>query len=96
MTSLYMSKYNVEKLDKAINTVNTLHQRQTEMEALFSRSDMTFSPQSIRGHMLDVMSFNFDLQLYLTLTKEEHVNQYGLLEMASKDLLRGIATMGQR
>ena len=45
--------------------------------------------------MLDVMSFSFDLQLYLTLTEEEHVNQYSLLEAAGKDLLRGIATLGQ-
>ena len=45
--------------------------------------------------MLDAMSFNFDLQLYLTLTEEEHVNQYSLLEEASMDLLRGIATLGQ-
>ena len=45
--------------------------------------------------MLDAMSFNFDLQLYLTLTEEEHVNQYSLLETASKDLLRGVATLGQ-
>ena len=45
--------------------------------------------------MLDAMSFNFDLQLYLTLTEEEHVNQYCLLEMASKDHPRGIATLGQ-
>ena len=41
------------------------------------------------------MSFNFDLKLYLTLTEEEHFNQYSLLEAASKDLLRGIATLGQ-
>ena len=86
-------KYNVEKWDEAIDSVNALHQQQ--MEALFSRSDTTFSSQSVRGQILHVMSFNFDLQLYLTLTEEEHVNQYGLLETASKDLLRGIATLGQ-
>ena len=45
--------------------------------------------------MLDAISFNFDLQLYLTLTEEECVNQYGLLEIASKDLLRGITTLRQ-
>ena len=45
--------------------------------------------------MLDAMAFNFDLQLYMTLTEEEHVNQYSLLEAACKDLLRGIATLGQ-
>ena len=93
---LMYGKYNVETLDEVKDTVNALLQRQTEMEALFSRSDMTFSSQSIRGQMQDAMSFNFDLQLYLTLTEEEHVNQYNLLEAAIKDLLRGIATMGQR
>ena len=48
---------------------------------------MAFSSQSIRGQILDAISFNFDLQLYLTLTEEGHVNQYSMLEMASKDLL---------
>ena len=66
-------KYNVEKLDKAIDTTNAPHQRQTEIETLFSRSDMAFSSQSIRGQMLDAMLFNFDLQLYLTLIEEDHV-----------------------
>ena len=80
-------KYNVEKLDEVLDTVNTLHKRQIEIEMLFSRSDMAFSTQSIRGQMLDALSFNFDLQLYLTSTEAEHVNQYGLIEMASKDLL---------
>ena len=45
--------------------------------------------------MLDAMSFNFDLQLYLTLTEKEHVNQYSLIETANRDLLRCIATLGQ-
>ena len=92
---LIYGKYNVKTLDKVIETVNTLHQRQTEIKTLFSRSDLTFPSQSIRGQMLDTMLFNFDVQLYLTLTEEEHVNQYSLLEAASKDLLGGIATLGQ-
>ena len=87
-------KYNVEKLDEVIDTINALHQRQTEIETLFSRSDMAFSSQSSRDQMPDAMSFNFDLQLYLTLTEEEHVTQYSLLETANKDLLRGIVTLG--
>ena len=82
-------------MDEVIDTVNALHQRQTEMKAIFSRSDMTFSSQSVRSQMLDAISFNFDLQLYLKLNEEEHVNQYDLLETASKDLLRGNATLGQ-
>ena len=92
---LMYGKYNVKTLDEVIGTINALHQRQTEIETHFSRNDMTFSSQSIRGKMLDAMSFNFDLQLYLTLTEEEHVNQYSLLVAASKGLLRGIATLGQ-
>ena len=90
---LMYGEFNVEKLDEAIHTVDALHQRQTEMEALFSRNDMTSSSQSIRDQMLDVMSFNFDLQRYLTLTEEEHVNQYSLLEMANKHFLRAITTL---
>ena len=87
-------KYNVETLDEVIDAVNTLHLRLTEIKTLFSRSDMAFLLQSIRSQMLDAMSFNFNFQMYLTLTEEEHVNQYGLLETASKDLLRGTATLG--
>ena len=33
--------------------------------------------------------------MYMSLTEEEHVNQYHLLELASKDLLRGIAALRQ-
>ena len=92
---LMYGKYNIEALDEVLNTVNALHQRQTEIKAPFSRSDMVYSSQSIRGQMLAAISFNFDLQLYLTLTEEEHVNQYSLLGTASKGLLRGFATLWQ-
>ena len=61
---LMYGRYNVEKLDEVIDTLNALHQRQTEMEALFSRNNIKFSLQSIWGEVLDAMSFNFDLQLY--------------------------------
>ena len=40
---LMYDKYNVKTLDEVIDTVNALHQRQTEIEILLSRSDMTFS-----------------------------------------------------
>ena len=80
---------------KWVDTVNALHQRQTEIETLFLRSDATCSSQSIRGQMPTDMLFNFGIQLYLTLTEGEHVNQYSLLGAASKDHLRGIATKGQ-
>ena len=31
----------------------------------------------------------------MSLTEEEHMNQYQLLELASNDLLRGIAILGR-
>ena len=37
---LMYGRYNVEKLDKAIDTVKALHQRQTKMEALFFRKPL--------------------------------------------------------
>ena len=44
---------------------------------------------------MDAMTFNFDLQMYLRLSEEEHVNQYEQLMQASEDLLKGIATLSQ-
>ena len=45
--------------------------------------------------VLEAISFSCDLQMYISLTEEEHVNQYHLLELTNKDLLTGIATLGQ-
>ena len=82
--------YNVETLEKVIQTVNSLHHRQTQLEEVFAKT------QSGRvDEVIDAISFNFDLQLYMKLVEEEHVNQYQLLEKASHDLLKGIETLGQ-
>ena len=83
-------KYNVETLTNVINTVNSLHKKQTELEKAFANTQF--------GQVVDVMdamTFNFDLQMYLRLSEEEHVNQYEQLMQASKDLLKGIATLSQ-
>ena len=45
--------------------------------------------------MMEAMSFGFDLQMYMTITEVEHVNQYHLLELASKDSICGITTVEQ-
>ena len=82
--------YNVETLEKVIQTVNSLHARQTQPEEVFAKT------QSARiDEIIDAISFNFDLHLYMKLVEEEHVNQYALLDKASHDLLKGIATLGQ-
>ena len=87
---LMYGRYNVETLEKVIQTVNSLHARQTQLEEVFAKTQS--------GHIdevINAISFNFDLHLYMKLVKEEHVNQYVLLEKASHDLLKGIATLGQ-
>ena len=87
---LMYGKYNIETLEKVINTVNSLHQRQTQLEQIFAKTR-----EGPIEQIIDAISFNFDLQLYIRLMEEEHVNQYHILETASKDLLNGIATLGQ-
>ena len=87
---LMYGHYNVETLEKVIQTVNSLHQRQTQLEEVFAKTQS--------GHVdevIDAISFNFDLHLYMKLVEEEHVNQYQLLEKASHDLLKGIEALGQ-
>ena len=87
---LMYGRYNVETLEKVIQTVNSLHHRQTQLEEVFAKT------QSGRvDEIIDAISFNFDLHLYMKLVEEEHVNQYQLLEKASHDLLKGIETLGQ-
>ena len=70
--------------------MNSLHHRQTQLEQIFARTR-----EGPVIQIIDAISFNFDLQLYIRLMEEEHVNQYHILETASKDLLNGIATLGQ-
>ncbi len=87
---LMYGRYNVETLDKIIDTVNSLHAKQTELEKVFSSTNFGQAQT-----FLHAVSFGFDLQMFLRLTEEEHVSQYNLLEVAAKDLMRGIATLGQ-
>ena len=72
-------RYSVEILDKVI-----------EVEYVFETTQ-----SGTVNDMSEAVSFNFDLQMYMSLTEEERVNQYHLIELASKDLFRGIALLGQ-
>ena len=40
-------------------------------------------------------NFTFDLQMYMKISEEEHITEYRQLIHASKELLRGIATLSQ-
>ena len=82
---LMYGKYNIENLEKVINMVNSLHQRQTQLEQIFAKTR-----EGPIEQIIDAISFNFDLQLYIRL-----IDQYHILETTSKDLLNGIATLGQ-
>ena len=87
---LMYGHYNVETLEKVIQTVNSLHARQTQLEEVFAKTQ-----SGCIDEVIDAISFNFELHLYMKLVEEEHVNQYALLEKASHNLLKGIATLGQ-
>ena len=85
---LMYGRYNVKTLDKVIDTVNSLHSHQTDLESV---SETTKT--GMVNDVLEAVSFSFDLKMYMSLVEEEHANQYHLLEVASMDLLRGIATL---
>ena len=75
-------RYNVETLDKVVDTVNSLHHHETELDSVFKSTEL-----GDINDVMEAMSFGFDLQMYMTLTQGKHCNQYHLLELASKDLL---------
>ena len=62
----------------------------TELESVFETNQI-----GMINDVLEAVSFSFELQMCMSLTEEENVYQYHLLELASKDFLRGIATLGQ-
>ena len=51
-------RYNVEMLDKVIDTVNSLHSFQTELESVFETSQT-----GMVNDVLEAVSFRFDLQM---------------------------------
>ena len=64
-------KYSAESLNDVIKTVNALHQKNTKLERLVL--DHQF------GEVSDVtamVSYNFELQLFMEQAQEEHVAQF--------------------
>ena len=60
---LMYDKYNVGTLTNVINTVNSLHRKQTQLDKAFENAQL--GPVV---NLMDAMTFNFDLQMYLRLT----------------------------
>ena len=88
---LMYGKYSAESLNEVIKTVNTLHQKNTQLERLVL--DCQF------GKVSDVMAavnYNFELQLFMEQAQEEHVAQFRQMKQEGKDLLNSIAILYQR
>ena len=63
---LMYGRYNVETLDKVIDRVNSLHNNQTELESVFETTQ-----SRMVNDVLEAVSFNFDLKMYMSLTEED-------------------------
>ena len=88
---LMYGKYNVESLNKVIDTLNLLHHKQTELEKLVTTKMFT-EVESIG----DTLDYSVELQLFLELAQEEHVTKYKEVYKAGKELLDAIAILSQR
>ena len=84
-------KYNVESINKEIDTLNLLHDKQTELEKLVTTKMFT-EVENIG----DALDYSVELQLFLELAQEEHVTKYKEVYKAGKELLDAIAILSQR
>ena len=88
---LMFGKYSIESLKKVINTLNALHDRQTELEKLVTTKVFTEAK-----HAGDALDYSVELHLFLQLAQEEHVTKYKEVYEAGKELLDAIAILSQR
>ena len=88
---LMYGKYNVESLNKIIDTLNLLHDKQTLLEKLVT-TKMSTEVESIG----DALDYSVELQPFLELAQEEHVTKYKEVYKAGKELLDAIAILSQR
>ena len=88
---LMFGKYSIESLKKVINTLNALHNRQTELEKLVTTEVFTEAK-----HAGDALDYSVELQLFLELAQEEHVTKYKEVYKAGRELLDAIAILSQR
>ena len=78
-------KYSVKSLKTVIDTLNSLHDRQTELEKLVTTTEAK--------HAGDALDYAVELQLFLELTQEEHVTKYKEVDKAGRELLDAIAIL---
>ena len=68
---LMFRKYSVKSLKTVIDTLNSLHDKQTELERLVTTKLFT----EVK-HASDALDYSVEMQLFLELAKEEHVTKY--------------------
>ena len=88
---LMFGKYSVKSLKNVNNTLNSLHDRQTELEKL-----VTTKVFSEAKHADDALDYAVELQLFLELAQEEHVAEYKEVDKAGRELLDVIPILSQR
>ena len=88
---LMFGKYSIESLKKVINTLNSLHDRQTELEKMVTTKVFTEAK-----HAGDALDYSVELQLFLELAQEEHITKYKEVYEAGRELLDAIAILSQR
>ena len=87
---LMFGKYSVKSLKTVVNILNSLHDRQTELEKL-----VTTKLFIEVKHAGDTLDYSVELQLFLELTKEEHVTKYKEVDKAGRELLDAVAILSQ-
>ena len=88
---LMFGKYSVKSLKTVIDTLNSLHDRQTELEKLVTTKVFTEAK-----HAGDALDYSVELQLFLELAQEKHVTKYKEVDKAGRELLDAIAILSQR
>ena len=84
-------KYSVKSLKKVIDILNSLHDKQTELEKLVTSK--LFTEIKNAGDALDYL---VEMLLFLELAKEEHVTESKEVDKAGRELLNAIAILSQR
>ena len=79
-------KYSVQSLRSVIDTLNSLHDKQTELEKLVTTKLFT----EIK-HVDDALDYSVEMQLFL-----ENVTKYKEVDKAGIELLDAIAILSQR
>ena len=88
---LMFGKYSEKSLKSVIDTLNSLHDKQTELEKLVTTKLFT----EVK-HAGDALDCSVEMQLFLELAKEEHVTKYKEVDKAGRELLDAMAILSQR